>query len=485
MASTVTFGLLMLALVGTLIWTSTRHRGATAAAFRDAEGMALASDIERSLLAYQRISNLYVATGEPELGDSVAELLGATRDLLRRAREYVGNPTEEALMTEITGRFELYVNERIALEARDLRLSEIVQLTRPDITEITDLLAALRELKQSQVAMANLEAQRIERLSTLAGIGAAGLVGLGLLAAALGVRRYVIRPTLELLQAITRFRAGETQTRAREFGSHESSELAQAFNDMADQLARQREQQFTFLAGIAHDLRNPLSGLKVAVHLLGTDLNHTDRQRTLGGVDRQVDRLSRMIDDLLDATRIEAGQLAIEVEDIDARSIAEDVVRHYAPTSPQHAISLELPPVPVPIRADPVRLGQVLGNLVSNAIKFSPDGGPVQVSLATRADEAVLAVTDRGVGIEPEALPELFDPFRRSGSGAAVAPGVGLGLSVARSIIEAHGGSIEVESAPEAGSTFRLHLPLATSHDRPAALAPADKVAPTDEAAAR
>src|SRR5690606_32486382 len=87
-ASTVTFGLLMLALVGTLIWTSTRHQGATAAAFRDAEGMALASDIERSLLAYQRISNLYVATGEPELGASAAELLAATRQLLAQAREY-------------------------------------------------------------------------------------------------------------------------------------------------------------------------------------------------------------------------------------------------------------------------------------------------------------------------------------------------------------------------------------------------------------
>jgi signal transduction histidine kinase len=176
-------------------------------------------------------------------------------------------------------------------------------------------------------------------------------------------------------------------------------------------------------------------------------------------LERQLGRLTRMVGDLLDASRIEAGELELNVEEVDLRKVAREVVELYAPTSPAHQVELEAPEQPVRVRADPLRLEQVVSNLVSNAIKYAPEGGPVKVVVGVEGDEAVLAVKDRGVGIPPEEIPDLFLPFRRRAMTRNLAPGAGLGLSVVRRILQAHGGRIEVESVQGTGSTFRIRLP--------------------------
>src|SRR5690606_35828359 len=151
-----------------------------------------------------------------------------------------------------------------------------------------------------------------------------------------------------------------------------------------------------------------------------------------------------MVDDLLDATRIEAGKLEMRFEECDLRVAVDDMIRLYAPTSPEHRISAKLPDQPVLVEADPLRLEQVVSNLLSNAIKYSPRGGTVGVTIETTADEAVLSVADEGVGISPEERSDIFLPFRPRKAEAPA--GAGLGLSVVRRIVEAHGGRIDVES---------------------------------------
>ena len=127
-------------------------------------------------------------------------------------------------------------------------------------------------------------------------------------------------------------------------------------------------------------------------------------------------------------------------------------------------ILLDVPREPLPVDADPIRLEQVIGNLVSNAIKFSPSGGTIVVRARRSGDRAVLEVIDHGIGIAADVLPELFAPFRRRAPD--IAPGAGIGLSVVRRIIVAHGGTIEIESAPHLGSTFRVSLPLVPADER-------------------
>jgi signal transduction histidine kinase len=221
---------------------------------------------------------------------------------------------------------------------------------------------------------------------------------------------------------------------------------------------RQRENQLAFLAGVAHDLRNPIAALKMAIHGLQAEQSEARRTRTLAILDRQMGHLARMIDDLLDATRIEAGRLELHLEDVNLRDVVENVVRLYAPTAPDHDVRVTASDAGVMVHADPFRLEQVLSNLLSNAIKFSPAGGAVEVRVEIEDAHAMLSVTDHGIGISPEVVSELFTPFRRHRPD--VASGAGLGLSIVRRIVSAHGGSVDVESQPGSGATFRVRLPL-------------------------
>jgi signal transduction histidine kinase len=233
---------------------------------------------------------------------------------------------------------------------------------------------------------------------------------------------------------------------------------------MRDALDGQRKNQLAFLAGVAHDLRNPIGALKMSASFLGEQPSEEDRERTLSIVERQLGQLEQMVDDLLDANRIEAGELELSPDDIDARDIAQHVVELYGPTSTRHQIVLDSPREPVFIRADALRIEQALGNLVNNAIKYSPEGGRIDVALGTAGRDTLLSVSDRGIGIAPDDIDGIFAPFRRRAQ--STAPGAGLGLSIVRRIVEAHGGRIDVESTVGEGSRFVVRLPSLAAHAR-------------------
>src|SRR5690606_18441534 len=162
---------------------------------------------------------------------------------------------------------------------------------------------------------------------------------------------------------IAAFRSGETDRRARPSGLREVRELAQGFNGMADALAKQRENQLAFLAGVAHDLRNPLHAFRLGMQVLAEERSQVERNRTHDALDRQVDHHERMVDELLDASLIEQGKLELRIEECDLRDAVEDMIRVYAPTSPEQRMSAKLPDHPVVDVADPVRLKQVASYL--------------------------------------------------------------------------------------------------------------------------
>ena len=170
--------------------------------------------------------------------------------------------------------------------------------------------------------------------------------------------------------------------------------------------------------------------------------------------------------------RVEAGQLALHVAPHDLGQLVREAVELHRDVSEQHTLQLQLPPSPLSAAVDAVRVSQVLNNLLSNALKYSPGGGVVQVRLERAEGEARVSVQDGGVGIPPEEHASIFEPFRRARASREHIPGVGLGLSVARRIALAHGGRISLASAPGEGSTFTLHLPLAAQPAATAAHAP-------------
>lgn len=463
--STLLIGVLALGAAGVLIWTSQRMQRTTETVMRDTRSMALVNEIELELLTYNRLSNVLAVTGASELAASRDTLEGELRRLLAQAHAHVDEPREKELLDVVSQRMDTYLEQRAALDARGLKLEEVVRRIHPYLEQAVEALDTLRKLNEEQLSRAHDEVRLLNRLANGVGAGVGALLLLGLIAVVLGVRLLLLRPILTLREAIQRSRGGEPDVRAREEGALELREISHALNEMFDVLTRQRQEQLTFLAGVAHDLRNPLSALKLGVQSLGRDpavASHESVRRTLTILDRQLGRLTRMVGDLLDASRIEAGELELNVEEVDLRKVAREVVELYAPTSPAHQVELEAPEQPVRVRADPLRLEQVVSNLVSNAIKYSPEGGPVKVVVGVEGSEAVLAVSDRGVGIPPEEIPNLFLPFRRRAVTRDLAPGAGLGLSVVRRILQAHGGRIDVESTQGTGSTFRVRLPLAS-----------------------
>jgi signal transduction histidine kinase len=458
-ASALVFGALSLLVVIALIWGSTRMGRATTAGIRGEQARALASELQLSFLTYHRLSHIYVITGAQDAAAARAELAEEMRLLLAQAETYRGSAEERRLLDGVSERLDAYLQQLREIEEGGAEPQEVVEQMVPAVDETVSALESLRDLHDTHVQAAHAEVLRMDRLSTLIGLSAGALLLLALLGSTYAVGRLLLRPMLDLHETVGRLRQGERDARADAVGLREISELGRGLNEMADALARQREQQFAFLAGVAHDLRNPLHALKLGIGTLEHQQSEAARRSTCARLDRQMDRLARMVEDLLDATRIEAGKLDMRMETVDVRDRANEIVRLYEPTSPDHPIVVEQPRWPVMVEGDPLRLEQALSNLLSNAIKFSPSGSPVVVRVGTEEGHAVVSVVDRGVGIERDELPELFTPFRRARTD--VAPGVGLGLSLARHIATAHGGVIEVESVPGRGSTFRLRMPLA------------------------
>jgi PAS domain S-box-containing protein len=219
------------------------------------------------------------------------------------------------------------------------------------------------------------------------------------------------------------------------------------------------------LSTVSHELRTPLASIKgFATTLLRQDVEWDEgsRREFLSIINDESDRLAELISNLLDMSRIEAGTLRIETESIDLHPIIEETATEFQMMTRDHMIQAHLPPVLPPVMADPRRARQVLRNLVENAVKYSPNGGPITLSAQVRADHLQASIADQGIGIEPEQLDHIFDRFYQVDSASTRrVGGSGLGLSICKAIVEAHNGEIWVESQSNRGSTFHITLPLA------------------------
>ncbi|MBI2078574.1 MAG: PAS domain-containing sensor histidine kinase [Euryarchaeota archaeon] len=221
-----------------------------------------------------------------------------------------------------------------------------------------------------------------------------------------------------------------------------------------------------FLNTTAHELRTPLTPIILQSHLLRDALSHlSDPQQRKGFeiLDRNIRRLDSLVRDVLDAARLQSGRLPLRVAELDMARVVGDAVETVAPQAEQQHITLESRSErPLLVAGDPVRLGQVLTNLLANALKFTPEGGKITVTAVASSGHAIVSVQDTGIGVPPGQIARLFQPFSQVHDPMqTTAPGTGLGLYVSRGIVEQHGGNIWCYSAgPNAGSTFSFRLPL-------------------------
>ena len=245
-----------------------------------------------------------------------------------------------------------------------------------------------------------------------------------------------------------------------------------------------------FLAMLAHELRNPLAPIANAVHILKAPAVKPEQVEWARDViGRQVKQLTRLVDDLLDLSRITRGKIDLKLEVVDAADVVSAAVETSRPIldSQQHAFNLKLPSKPVHVRGDFARLAQVVGNLLNNAAKYTDAGGRIDVELAREGDDAVLRVRDNGIGIPAQALSAVFEPFTQLERALDRSQGgLGIGLTLVRRLVEMQGGSVAAHSAgPEQGSEFVVRLPTAEPAREPAASHDAVRRETSDAHAAR
>jgi two-component system, OmpR family, sensor histidine kinase BaeS len=292
-------------------------------------------------------------------------------------------------------------------------------------------------------------------------IGAAGLAAVLGLAAALVVSRRISRPVIRLIESARAMGGGDRHARVGDVpgAPAELRELAVTFDQMADALTAQEQLRRDLVADVAHELRTPVAVLQANTEaLLDGVVAHTPEQ-TASLHDEAV-RLGRLVGDLQTLAAAEAAALQLSLVDCDLRGVAAEAAEEWEASFAAAGIRFDRRLEPASVLGDPGRLHQVIANLLSNALKFTPPGGEVRMTLSAAGGTARLEVSDSGPGIAPGDQPHVFDRLWR-GAGAAGTVGSGIGLAVAAELARAHRGSIEVASEPGRGARFGLILPLA------------------------
>lgn len=298
---------------------------------------------------------------------------------------------------------------------------------------------------------------RINRVLILASLGAALLS----LILAVTLAQALTRPLRELTEATRAVAQGDLGQKVTVRSRDELGELAQAFNQMSHDLARSQEQRRQMTADIAHDLRTPLSLILGHAEAL-RDGVLSPTQEALEVIHDEAERLNRLVEDLRTLSLAEAGELLLTLRPVAPALLLERAANAYRQRARQRqaALRLETSPDLAEINVDPDRIGQVLANLLDNALRHTPPGGEVWLKAENSRGWARLTVQDSGPGIEAEALPRIFERFYRADK-SRQRGGSGLGLAIARSIVEAHHGRIWAENAPGRGARFCFELPLA------------------------
>lgn len=288
----------------------------------------------------------------------------------------------------------------------------------------------------------------------------------------------IVRPIHTRLRGLQRaaaaLGAGDRQSRAPEQGGDEVAALARSFNDMASRLEERTQAleaadrtRRQLLADVSHELSTPLAAIRGYVETLdmaGASIDAAAKQRYLHIVLEEAQRLEHIIGDLLDLARLEGGGVSFDNAEVPLAPLIDRLRDRHAPALSRRRIAFEvtMPPAPVEVRGDATRLEQALQNVVANAIRHTPEGGTLAVTVDADAEDVRIRVDDTGPGIPIEHLPHIFDRFYKADAARAGTPipsGSGLGLSIVQAIVARHGGAVVAENRPDGGARFEIRLP--------------------------
>lgn len=310
----------------------------------------------------------------------------------------------------------------------------------------------------------------VNRLLLIGGV-VAGLFALGL--GTLLARR-AVRPARDLTEAARAAADGDRSLRLVVTSSDEFGDMARAFNRMAETIEREDRLRRAFSADVAHELRTPLMILRSQIEGMQDGIVGLDGE-ALASLHEETLRMGRLIADLETLASAEAAGFSLVPSPVDLAGLADDAVREFAGQAESRHIELRASLQEVIATVDATRIRQVIANLLSNALKFTPPGGTVNVSVSAEGSDAVIRVSDTGPGVSADEIPRVFDRFFR---GREVrAGGSGIGLTVARELARAHGGELGVVSPMGGGAVFEARLPVASQQHHPGFIVPSQRMA--------
>ena len=435
----------------------------------------------------------YVLSGNPRfVGLFHQTRAGVPADVSNLLKLVQDDPPQRALANRVAGELQGYLidyADNVILIAQVSRGAAAGSAAGGEakrrLGEINGSLDMLLAAENQRALQASAHARKV--VDTAVGVGIAAIIVSSALVLLFGawVASGVARPVRRVAEAAADVAGGDLAVRLEPGGTAEVGTLVTAFNSMTrslelgrHQLILQNEQlregerhKRDLISMVSHELRTPLAAvLGFTALLLERDFPPEEQRRYLEIIDAQARRLAGLAGDFLDVELLAGGDLTIVRTPFDLVDLVHEQAELFFLQPASHQLSLETPGEPLVVDGDRDRLSQVVGNLLSNAIKYSPPEGEIRVSVRADGPNAVVTVSDNGIGISPEDAERVFEKFFRAPDAAGTVGGTGLGLAVARDIVVSHQGTIEVESTPGAGSTFVVRLPLGVQQPAAASL---------------
>ena len=480
--------LVVMTAFGVMLLALREGRAAADLAERAERADASALELERRVVDLETGNRGFVLTTQESFLAPYHHAVRALPSLKRKLAAQIGDDHVERQARALFNEIDLYVEEwsrpSIALARLDAYAARLQVQAGEGRRRMERLRQRFQALHEAEHELAVARAARADRYGDISVAAAVvGLVGSGLLCALfmLYVSRSIAGPTRRLATAAAQISEGDLSARVPEKGAAELQRLANAFNRMAEhvqasrgELERQQQElreldrlKDEFVATISHELRTPLTAMIGFLEILrepGPGTLSDDQRNYLEIVARNADRLARLVGDLLFVARLDADKLQLDVAEIDMAALLAETVEAARATALRSGVQLELEAAHglEQLRGDAARLRQLFDNLISNALKFTSEGGRVAVRARSVGGAVRIDVADSGIGIPADEIGRLCERFFRASSATErQIPGTGLGLAISKAIVDAHGGSVDVESQVGVGTTFRVELPLA------------------------
>jgi signal transduction histidine kinase len=425
----------------------------------------LTTDLRDTLLSMARLEERFVVLRDRRYADRWRESAEHARTNLARLQMVVRTSAEGGHLDAARRAFEIY---HAAVAAEQTRLLEAggrspagEPVGRQLIEQVETQLDALQQATHARVVRAQREAALLEQRTWTGVVAALATALLLALVATAMIALRITRSLRRLSAATASVAAGSFREPIVVTGRDEVAVLANAFNTMATRLRQHEQMKEEFFATLSHELRSPITSVREAAHLLADGVPGPlgpKQTRLVDIIRRSTDRLLRLVNQILDVSRLRAGLLPLERAPVDLERLVARAVDELRPQADEGGVALERERVGArfTVMGDEDRLVQVMVNLLANAVRFTPAGGRVIVRVLDAGAECEIQVEDTGVGIPSAELPHIFEAYRQAHLGKG---GTGLGLAIVRGVVQAHGGRVTAESLPGKGSRFTVLLP--------------------------